>query len=237
MTNGSVNYVWAEMHQPEPGTMLLQKQTVHGKAGDYVGVITFPASQKAYRIEPTGPAGMPELVMRRLDQVMCAYLPPPTNSPAQGTEAPAPLVQPGDYPDAPIPVYQNGIIPLESLHGATAVVYLDFQGGFTPTWGGISYARPSVSNSQIRDVWRRVAEDFMPFAINVTTDLAVFQSAPEGSRAHVLITPTSTAGPGTGGVTYSGSFNWTGDTPCWVFETSGKACAEACSHEIGHTLV
>src|SRR5262249_47355270 len=86
------------------------------------------------------------------------------------------------------------------------------------------------------DVWQRVAEDFMPFKINVTTDLAVYQTAPENSRQRVIITPTTTADTEAGGVAFTGSFNWTGDTPCWVFLVSGKSCADACAHEVGHTL-
>ena len=38
-----------------------------------------------------------------------------------------------------------------------------------PTWGGVTYVRPLVSNATIKDVWKRVAEDYMPFNINVTT--------------------------------------------------------------------
>src|SRR5258708_824784 len=76
----------------------------------------------------------------------------------------------------------------------------------------------------------------MPFNINVTTDLAVFQSASEGSRQRVIITPTTIAAPSEGGVAYMNSFNWTGETPCWAFVVGGKSCAEVCSHEIGHTL-
>jgi hypothetical protein len=53
----------------------------------------------------------------------------------------------------------------------------------------------------------------------------------------VIITPTDTAQPRAGGVAYPGSFNWTGDTPCWVFVTnSATYCAQACSHEAGHAL-
>ena len=33
-----------------------------------------------------------------------------------------------------------------------------------------------------------------------------------------------------------GSFNWTGDTPCWAFVSAGKPAAEVISHEVGHTL-
>jgi alpha-tubulin suppressor-like RCC1 family protein len=122
------------------------------------------------------------------------------------------------------------------------VIYLDFQGGYTPTWGGIAYDRPAMDNDEISEVWQRVAEDFMPFNINVTTDLRAFQNAVEGSRQRVIITPTTKAATdplSDGGISWPGSFNYTGDTPCWVFLTDDygpKACAEACSHEAGHTL-
>ena len=203
-------------------------------AGDFAGVVVFPAGNEAYRIEAGG-AGGAELVRHAVKEVICVDLPPPPATTANAVATTA-QVSPGDYPNLPIPPYQNGIITLQSLPGAVAVVYLDFQGGYTPTWGGVNYAAPNTSNAQIRDVWRQVTEDFMPFTINVTTDLGVFQNAPEGSRQHVIITPTTIAAPGEGGTAYIGSFNWTGDTPCWVFETSGKNCAEACSHEVGHSL-
>jgi hypothetical protein len=142
----------------------------------------------------------------------------------------------GNFTNPPIPPYQQGIILLESLHGATAVIYLDFAGGSTASWGGVTYARPPVDNNQILEVWSRVAEDFLPFTINVTTDLQAYQRAPQGHRQRVLITPTDVVAPESGGAAYSGSFNWAGEMPCWVFMTSGKDCAEACSHELGHAL-
>src|SRR5262249_5091868 len=122
-------------------------------------------------------------------------------------------------------------------HGATAVIYLDFQGGYTPSWGGIAYEKPAMDKDQIREVFCRVAEDFMPFNINVTPDLKAFQNAGAGSRQRVIITHTDTPAPGEGGKAHFFSFDYTGDIPCWVFETwDAKSCAEACSHEIGHTL-
>jgi hypothetical protein len=88
----------------------------------------------------------------------------------------------------------------------------------------------------IKQVWERVAEDFAPFNLNVTTDLQVYLDAPETSRQRVIVTPTTDAAPGAGGVAYLNSFNWSGDTPCWAFYGSGKSAAEVISHEIGHTL-
>jgi hypothetical protein len=66
-----------------------------------------------------------------------------------------PPLDPDQFPSVPIPPYQNGIIVLESLPGPYPVIYLDFQGGYTPTWGGISYERPAFTNAQIREIWKR----------------------------------------------------------------------------------
>jgi hypothetical protein len=234
-TNGQVIYLCGKLTEPGSGRFFFQKQTRPGVAGEFVGLVEFPSTERAYRIEPSGPDGAPELVEHALGDVVCLRF-PVAGGAATNQTAQIPPLNPGNFPNLPPPGYQNGISVLESLHGATAVVYLDFQGGYTPAWGGVTYQRPAVSNDQVREVWRRVAEDVMPFNINVTTDLRVFQNAPEASRQRVVITPTTTASPEAGGVAYIGSFNFTGDTPCWVFLTSGKVCAEACSHEIGHAL-
>ena len=140
--------------------------------------------------------------------------------------------------DIPIPDYQNGVVPLQSLPGATGVIYLDFDGekGPFPGWGNFDAAPSGANNSQIKEVWQRVAEDFQGFNLNVTTDRRVFDNATQGSRQHVILTPTTTAAPGAGGVAYIGSFNNTGDTVCWAFYSTGKAAAEVASHEVGHTL-
>ncbi|HNQ72869.1 MAG TPA: cadherin domain-containing protein [Verrucomicrobiota bacterium] len=233
-TNGQVLYVSGILTQPEAGKFFFQSQTRAGKAGDFVGVVEFPASQRAYRLEPTGPGGTTELVERPLDQVICLRLTPAEN--AAGDTDEIPPLYPDDFPTLPIPDYQQGTVVLQSLAGATGVIYLDFHAGYTPTWGGITYASRNFSNSKIRDIWRRVAEDFIPFNINVTTDLKVFQAAPETSRIRVIFTSTTTASPGAGGVAYYNSWNWSGDTPCWVFNSGTKSAAEAASHEVGHTL-
>ena len=55
-------------------------------------------------------------------------------------------------------------------------------------------------------VWQRVAEDFAPFDITVTTDVAVFNSADVDKRLHVVITPTKDVAPTSGGVAFLFSF-------------------------------
>jgi hypothetical protein len=135
-----------------------------------------------------------------------------------------------------VPAYNEGIISLQSMPGAAGVLYIDYRGGYTPTWGGITYAKPSITNAQIKDVWKRVAEDFMPFTINVTTDIRAYEAAAENSRQRCIVTPTNTAAPGAGGISGVGVWNNTGDTPNWCFILDGQDSADAISHEMGHAL-
>ncbi len=217
---------------PEPGRFFFQRQTVPGVAGEWVGHILFDANEQGWKVEPSGPGGSPELVETHRDGIVCfnyAALPP-----AAAEIAEAPQTHPTNIP---IPSYQS-VIPLQSLPGATGVIYLDFDGEQGPFagWGDFDAAPSGASNSQVHEVWRMVSEDLQAFNLNVTTDRKVFDNAPEGRRQHVVISPTTTAAPGAGGVAYIGSYNWSGNTVCWAFYSTGKSAAEVISHEVGHTL-
>jgi hypothetical protein len=136
---------------------------------------------------------------------------------------------------------------LNSLPGAVAVAYLDMDGqivtgtqwlnGGTINAGAIS---TTYTQAQMTEIWRRSAEDYAPFQINVTTDEATYLAAPSNRRIRCIITPDNEWYGAYGGVAYVNSFTWTGDTPCWVFSdqlaNTARYIAEACSHEIGHTL-
>jgi len=119
----------------------------------------FPASHTAYRIEPTGPNGDPELWQRRLDEVLCVGM-PPAQADAVSTNviAEAPPLRP-DAGGSFAPSYntnKNGvpIISLQSNPGSKAVLLLDFFGGYTPTWGGVLYSVPAgVTSATIKDLW------------------------------------------------------------------------------------
>ena len=83
------------------------------------------------------------------------------------------------------------------------MVYLDFDGEKGPHQGWSDFdaaAPPGMTPAHVRNIWSRVAEDFAPFHLNITTDLQVFLNAPETSRQRCIITPTNTAAPGAGGV-------------------------------------
>ena len=242
--DGQVVVVAGTLSHPEAGSFFFRRQNLPGVAGSHIGVVQLPASGRAFRLEPSAADGSPELVSRRLGEVVCIrYTKASGSSDDNGgtsTEPEeAPFVDIGQHPTIPVPEYQNGIPVLESLPGARGVIYLDFDGETTTQWGDgslIVARKPSLTASQIREIWRHVAADYSSFTVNLTTDLRVFERAAENSRIRVIITPTSDAAPGTGGVAFIGSWNWTGDTPCWVFLTSVKEGAEAISHEVGHTL-
>jgi len=146
----------------------------------------------------------------------------------------------GDAPEGP--VGQSGIIPLlNSLPGATAVVYIDFDGeevsGTRWVNGGTINAEPAgFSENRIRKVWEEVAEDMRPFKINVTTDRAVFDAAPQKKKMMCIVTPTNDALPGSGGVAYLNSFYDGSLDPCWCFNLGTGSAAQTVSHEIGHTF-
>ncbi len=131
------------------------------------------------------------------------------------------------------------------------VLYLDFDGQavYGTAWN-TTYSTPTInalpstlSPAVMTEIWKRVSEDYRPFDVNVTTDVNKFNAATPTLRMRIVITPSSTWYPSSvGGVAFLNSFSWGGnpDTPCWVFENmlsySAKNCAEAASHEGGHTL-
>lgn len=77
----------------------------------------------------------------------------------------------------------NELPKLHSFSGAPAKVFLDFDGNFESTWGGNANVLtppfdidgdPTTFNEQeqarIHEVWARVAEDYAPFNVDVTTE-------------------------------------------------------------------
>jgi len=230
--DGSPVGVTGRLDTPGKGTFFLRLQPAGSPTGPVAGAMVIDHEEIAFRIL-LGPDQTSLLTELPVDQVICRSYALAPEAALETQEIPA------EYPTSiPIPAYQNGVIPLQSQPGAVGVIYLDYDGEKGPHegWSDFDAASPNASNTTIKDVWTRVAEDFAPFNVNVTTDLQVFLNAPETSRQRCIITPTTTAAPGAGGVAYVGSFGWSGDTPCWAFYSSGKNAAEVVSHEIGHTL-
>lgn len=104
-----------------------------------------------------------------------------------------------------------------------------------------------AEQAAIKRIWQRMAEDFSPFNINVTTERpATFNSRTaqalitRKTDANGALNPYSTAG----GVAYVNVFGRTDFisrySPAWVYHdnlsNSEALVAEAASHEIGHNL-
>jgi hypothetical protein len=160
---------------------------------------------------------------------------------------------------------------LHSRPGATRKVYLDFTGHTTtgtpwnwpaPTgWGVASFTTPPFSldadtanvsiaeHTAIQTVWRRIAEDFAGYDVDVTTEDPGLQGLLRTSAGdlnygmRVIFGPDQNA-TGAGGVAYVTSYGFlraAGETdiPCFVFADTGataKFMSEAGSHEVGHTV-
>ena len=193
------------------------------------GSVQFPREHLAYEIAPQAD-GSTLILEKSLGAIVCDPLPRYPDEALRALPA-------GPQQAPPI---------LNSRPGAVCQLYLDFDGETVtdPAWNGgntIVAAAPNVTNAQITTIFNRVTEDWWPFDINVTTDVAKYNGAPVKKRMRCIITPTDTAAPGSGGVAYLFSFNQAGGSfsntiPCWVFNGGVVGIAEAISHELGHTM-
>jgi hypothetical protein len=160
---------------------------------------------------------------------------------------------------------------LHSLPGAQRVIYLDFDGetvantawNASYTNGTSFYASAfdtdgnagSFSNGEmdsIQGAWARVAEDYAPFSVDVTTEdptLGLIDRVGSGDLlfgTRALITNTSTIynGCSCAGVAYIGTYGITSDhqyyQPALVFSQAlggyDKDLGDAIAHEVGHNL-
>ncbi|MCA3555044.1 PKD domain-containing protein [Aestuariivirga sp.] len=156
---------------------------------------------------------------------------------------------------------------LHSKPGSNRTIYLDFDGAtLTGTaWnttgkpitakpfdidGVVSTAFSAAELQRIQYIWQRVAEDYAPFDVDVTTEappadrLARSNSADTVFGTTVLITNNAGVYACTcGGIAYVGVFNSTTEKfkPALVFHNmlgkgDEKSVAEAISHEAGHNM-
>ncbi len=134
---------------------------------------------------------------------------------------------------------------MSSYPSASAVLFLDFDGHTVngTAWnaaGPIVCAPATLDNNQITTIFNRIAEDYRPFDINVTTDSTKYLAAPIDKRMRVVLTVSSSWYGSAGGVAFVGSFTWGDNTPCFVFtallNNNVKNIAEAAAHEAGHTF-
>jgi PKD repeat protein len=184
-------------------------------------------------------------------------------------DAPLPA---GSAPSAPSSLLNGELLPLDqtfALHsraGAQRTIYLNFKGAVLAgtAWNssastitalpfdtdGVPYSFSTAELQRIQYIWQRVAEDYAPFDVDVTTEapsadvLTRNGSTDQVFGTTVLITSKSGVyNCSCGGVAYIGIFDETTDyyKPALVFYDAlgagnEKYVAEAISHEAGHNM-
>lgn len=179
-----------------------------------------------------------------------------------------PLMQ-GSGDSSPAPLADT--FKLHSKPGSSRILHLDFDGHVLSgtAWnqnnnGGLDIVAPPFDTDgnpgvfsdderrRIQEIWARVAEDYAPFDVDVTTELLSEAQITRSTSTdlefgtRVLISPISSYFGSYGGIAYVGVYDSTGSNhsfyqPALVFpENLGggwpKYVAEAASHEAGHTL-
>jgi len=147
---------------------------------------------------------------------------------------------------------------LHSRPAATRKIYLDFNGHVTPAgiWNDASDpdmvnapwsidGSPDFSDAEkavVQETFRRVAEHFAPWNVDVTTEDPGVESLRKTSLGDLNYGIRVVIGPvagEAGGVAHLNSFSSNVDDPCFVFTVSGfraNEIAGIASHEVGHTV-
>lgn len=160
-------------------------------------------------------------------------------------------------------------LALHSKPGSNRVIYLDFNGyeATNTAWNSGTLtaqaydidsnpaAFSDTEKNNIKAIWQRVAEDYAPFDVDVTTAepaLSALQRTSSsdvqyGTRAVITRSMSQLCSQSCGGVAYVNVFSYYSSTtpnryqPAWIFfdklgNGNPKYVAEAISHEVGHNL-
>ncbi len=152
------------------------------------------------------------------------------------------------------PILEDASLPVPALSsnpGAEAKIYLDFDGHFESVWGAYRNITTPVFSldsdlttfsstelAAINSIWARVAEDYAPFNVDITTvEPASFENL-EGLR--VSIGGNGSWYGSAGGLAYVGTWTNSIVNTVYVFPqqlaSNEKYIAEASSHEAGHAF-
>jgi hypothetical protein len=138
-------------------------------------------------------------------------------------------------------------VPNAGTTPSAAVLLLDFN-GHTLTGTGWNYSNASFACApanltavEIEKIIKRVANDYSPFTVIVTTNESIYNATTATRRMRIVITESwEWYGQQVGGIAYVGSFHSGNNTPAFVFSSllnyNSKKIAEATSHEAGHTF-
>lgn len=162
----------------------------------------------------------------------------------------------GNGADSAAPYDLNDTFKLESNPQATKTIYLDFDGhhsvdnrwghdiqfpAFNRTGSASTFTDAELIEIQLQ--FQNVAEDFLPFDVNVTTkEPSLDRLIKSGSNdpyygvRSVNTQATDGFGDGIGGIAYLNSFDDNRDNPVFAFNKGANNGAMTNSHEVGHAL-
>lgn len=208
--------------------------------GQLRGIVEIPSQNLAYEISGSSQKGYRASEWLFSDKV-CA------SASGDGKSATAGIPRPPDRAASPPgarSIQAIDVPDLQSRPGNPRVIYLDFDGELVSgtAWNGgdtINALPARMTAAQIRETWERVVQCFEIFDVNVTTNRAVYDAAPDTSKTHSIISSTNDAAPSAGGVAWLDSFanpdpaykiNWTFN------DEDPRDCTTIITHEVGHTL-
>ena len=172
-------------------------------------------------------------------------------------------VGPDTTPITSVPTYPlSETFRLHSRPTATRKIYLDFDGHTTSgtSWNlawrdGADFttppfsrdANPAFSNAEqaiVQEAFRRVAEHFAPWNVDVTTEEPGVEALRRTGPGDLNYGIRVVIGPdvndtGAGGIAILNSFDAPVDVPCFTFTGTGSDAAYIAgvtSHEVGHTV-
>lgn len=159
-------------------------------------------------------------------------------------------------PSLDAPYGLENTFALASNPTASKTIYLDFDGhhSVNNTWRhnivfpafNRTGSPDNFANSELVEIQKQfqtVAEDFMPFDVNVTTiepgAEALRNTGGDDTEWGIRVLNTQATdgfGNGIGGVAYLNSFSWNSDTPVFTFNKGVRNGGMTNSHEVGHAL-
>lgn len=245
---GSFDLLGVELSQPADSVMSL----VRSVDGSFRGQIRDRIGKVAYQLVSNHSGDEVKLTRVDITDLMCGTSPETGLPGTHALTAPEGFGgQASDQLGDIEAVASPEVLQLQSLPGAPKVIYLDFDGEVVrnTTWNIESNGGQPINaldagiffnDTSINDIWSGIAEDYLPFNVNVTTSRAVYDAASPTNRMMVIYTNTpSIVGPGALGVAYLNSFGDESAKVCWVFVdtlTDIIGLATIGSHELGHTL-
>jgi len=155
------------------------------------------------------------------------------------------------------------ITSLQSKPSASKVIYIDNLGGtVVDTWWNVNMTDgapisydpydidgntttfASIERILIYAAWAELAEDYAPFEVNVTTDIAVYDSAAQNQRSRIIATKSNDWLGFGGGVALldvfgKNNFCSIGSEYCsigWTFNSGFGSMGITHSHEAGHQM-